>query len=108
MTLTALGRVNVPTSGTPVPVSLNTKARACRVLFQAVPGLTGKAYIGTPHMTVASMTGVVRVVAPNSTGGIAEAYEIVAADGTDSIYLSQLAIDAQVAGEGLLISYWAE
>jgi hypothetical protein len=100
--------VNVPTSGTPVPLSTDSKARACRVLFQAVPGLTGKAFIGTPHMSVASMTGVVRVVAPNSANGIAEAYELVAADGSDSIYLAQLAIDIQVSGEGLLVSYWVE
>ncbi len=50
MTLTALGRVNVPTPGTPVPLSTNPKFRVCRVSFQAVPGLTGKGYIGTPQM----------------------------------------------------------
>lgn len=108
MTLTALGRVNVPTPGTPVPLSLNPKARASRVLFQAVPGLTGKAYIGTPRMVVSSMAGVVRIVAPNSANGVAEAYEIVSADGEDSISLSQLAVDVQVAGEGVLVSYWTE
>jgi hypothetical protein len=73
-----------------------------------VPGLTGKAYIGTPHMTVSTKAGVIRVVAPNSAGGVAESYEIVTADGEDSIYLSQLAIDMDVSGEGLLVSYWVE
>ena len=108
MTLTALGRMNVPTPGTPVPLSTDPNARACRVLFQAVPGLTGKGYIGTPHMHTAALTGVIRVVSPNSGSGIAEAYEIIAADGRDAISLSQLAIDMQVSGEGLIVSYWVE
>ena len=72
MTLTALGRMNIPTPGTPVPLSTDPNARACRVLFQAVPGLTGKGYIGTPHMHTAALTGVIRVVSPNSASGIAE------------------------------------
>ncbi len=108
MTLTAIGRVNVPAPGTPVPLSIDPKTRVCRVLLQAVPGSTGKVYLGTPQMIASSLAGVVRVVAPNASGGIADAYEIVAADGSDSIYLSQLALDAQVAGEGLLVSYWME
>jgi hypothetical protein len=108
MTLTTLGRINVPVSGTPVPITANLKTRACRVLFQAVPGLTGKGYIGTPQMNIAALTGVTRVLSPNSANGIAETYEIIAADGTDSIPLAQLAIDMQVAGEGMLVSYWVE
>ena len=108
MTLTALGRVNVPTPGTPVPLSTNPALRACRVSFQAVPGLAGKGYIGTPQMQASNWIGVTRVIAPTPAAGVENAYEIVAADGTDSIELAQLAIDMDIAGEGILISYWVE
>ncbi len=78
------------------------------MLFQAVPGLTGKAYIGVPGMHTATMSGVVRVISPNTSNGVEESWEIVSADGRDTISLAQLALDMQVSGEGLLVSYWVE
>jgi hypothetical protein len=48
------------------------------------------------------------VVVPATATAIADQFEISAKDGRDSIYLTQYAIDADVAGEGLLVSYWQE
>jgi hypothetical protein len=108
MTLTSLGRVNVATPGTPVPLSTDPALRVSRLYFQSVPGLTGKCYIGTPQMTKSSFAQVVRVLVPATGTAPADQFLIEAEDGRDGVYLNQYAIDADVAGEGLLVSYWTE
>jgi len=102
------GRISVTTPGTPVPLSTDPKATASKLFFQVIPGLTGKTYIGKPSMAKATLTGVARVLWPNATGGFSETFEIESQDGENSIRLFEYAIDADVAGEGLLITYWTE
>jgi len=108
MDINNTGRLNVPTPGTPVPLTNNPNNTASKLFFQVVPGLTGKMYIGTPGMRKATLSGVARVLSPNPTGGFSENFEIESQDGEDSIHLSQYAIDADVAGEGLLVTWWTE
>ena len=108
MTIKCKGRVNVATPGTPVPLSTDPKATACKLFFQVIPGLTGKTYAGVPTMTKATLDGVARILWPNSAGGFSENFLIESQDGTDSIRLVDYAIDADVAGEGLLVTYWVE
>jgi hypothetical protein len=108
MTLTSLGRVNVATPGTPVALSVDPTIRVSKLYFQAVPGLTGKCYIGTPQMNKGALSHVVRVLVPATGTAPADQFAIEPQDGRDSIYLNQYAVDADVAGEGLLISYWQE
>ena len=108
MTINCIGRVNVPTPGTPVPLSTNPT----RHRFQAVlPGYSradgqnlcrrthhdqSNARRGRPHSW------------PNATGGFSENFYIESQDGENSIRLADYAIDADVAGEGLLVTYWTE
>ncbi len=108
MIINCLGRVNVPVPGTPVPLTTNHAITASKLFVQAVPGLTGKTYLGSATLTKATLAGVARVVSPNSTGGFSENFFLESQDGTNSIRLAQYSIDADVAGEGLLITYWAE
>jgi hypothetical protein len=108
MTINCKGRVNIVTPGTPVPLSINPGATASKLFFQAIPGLTGKTYVGNPAMAKATFVGVIRVLAPNPTGGFSENFEIESQDGENSIRLMDYAIDADVAGEGLLVTYWTE
>jgi hypothetical protein len=54
MTVTTLGRVNVATPGTPVPLSTDPNQRVARIFAQVVPGLTGKGYLGTSNMVRAT------------------------------------------------------
>ena len=70
MTANPLGRINVTTPGTPVPLSANPTARASKIFFQVIPGLTGKGYIGKSGMVRATLANVVRVLWPNTSGGI--------------------------------------
>jgi len=91
-----------------VPLSTDNTATASKLFFQAIPGLTGKTYVGSPGMTKSTLAGVARVLAPNPDSGFSENFYIESQDGEDSIQLSQYAIDADVAGEGLLVTWWTE
>jgi hypothetical protein len=51
MTVKCLGRVNVATPGTPVPLSIDPTVRASKLFFQVIPGLTGKTYARIMHLT---------------------------------------------------------
>ena len=106
MTVTTLGRVNVVTPGTPVPLSTDPNQHVSRIFAQVVPGLTGKGYLGTSNMIRGTLAGVMRVLWPNSGGGFSENFLIESADGSDALNLSQYFVDMDVAGEGLLVSYW--
>src|SRR5262252_2860037 len=106
MTVTTLGRVNVATPGTPVALSTDPNQRVAKIFVQVVPGLTGKAYLGKSNMARATLAGVVRVLWPNTSGGASESFFIEAADGTDILNLSEYYVDMDVAGEGVLVSYW--
>src|SRR5579863_2612273 len=108
MTVKCLGRVSVATPGTPVPLATVPTITASKLFFQVIPGLTGKTYAGIPAMTKATLAGVFRVLWPNSAGGFSENFEIESQDGENSIHLNDYAIDADVAGEGLLVTYWTE
>ncbi len=108
MIVNSLGRVNVATPGTPIPLTTNPTITASKVFVQAVPGLTGKTYLGGPAMTKATLAGVTRVLSPNPTGGPSENFFLEAQDGANSICLAEYAVDADVAGEGLLVTYWTE
>jgi hypothetical protein len=108
MHINTLGRVNVATPGTPVPLTTDTSISASKVFFQVIPGLTGKTYVGTPSMAKATLAGVARVLWPNATGGFSENFWLEAQDGENSIRLAEYAVDADVAAEGLLVTYWTE
>jgi hypothetical protein len=106
MTVTALGRVNVATPGTLVPLSTDPTKLASKIFVQVVPGLTGKGYLGTAGMVRSTLAGVVRVLWPNTSGGFSENFLIESNDGANTLSLSQYYVDMDVANEGLLVSYW--
>ena len=108
MTVTSLGRLNVTTPGTPVPISTDPTARAAKIYFQVLPGLTGKGYIGKTGMVRASLTNVVRVLSPNPAGGLSDSFFLESRQDSDVLNLSEYFVDMDIAGEGLLISYWTE
>ena len=108
MNVTALGRVNVATPGTPVPLSADPSIRAAKILIQVIPGLTGKGYVGKSGMVRATLANVIRVLWPNASGGISDAFLIESQQDADVLNVSTYYIDMDVAGEGLLVSYWQE
>jgi hypothetical protein len=108
MHINTLGRVNVAVPGTATKLTTDSNITASKVFFQVIPGLTGKTYVGIPTMTKATFAGVARVLSPNTAGGFSENFEIESQDGANSIRLFEYAVDADVAGEGLLVTYWTE
>ncbi len=59
-------------------------------------------------MSKATLAGVTRVLWPNVSGGFSENFFLESQDGANSIRLEDYAVDADVAGEGLLVTYWTE
>lgn len=108
MIIKSLGRVNVSVPGTPVPLTTNSTITASKLFVQAIPGLTGKTYLGAPTMAKATLVGVTRILAPNPTGGASESFFLESQDCENGIRLKDYAIDADNAGEGLLVTYWTE
>ena len=108
MTANPLGRVNVVTPGTIVPLTANTSLRASKIYFQVIPGLTGKGYIGKSGMVRATLVNVIRVLWPNMSGGFSDSFFLESGEDSDVINLSEYYVDMDVAGEGLLVTYWTE
>jgi hypothetical protein len=108
MTANPLGRINVATPGTPVPLSTNPTARASKIFFQVIPGLTGKGYIGKTGMVRATLANVVRVLWPNAGGGLSDSFFLESQQDSDTLNLAEYYVDMDVAGEGLLVTYWSE
>lgn len=108
MTLTSLGKVTVPTPGTPVPINPNIVATASVLAVQTIPGLTSKIYIGQSTMNKATLAGVCRILWPNPNGGICDQFVLNDESGLDSIRLAEYYLDTDVAGEGALVAYWTE
>ena len=108
MTFTSLGRVNQPAPGTPIPLSVNPTQRIAKILFQMIPGLTGKAYVGTKGMNKTTLAAVARVLAPNPTSGVSDQFFLEVQNGLDELNLEEYYLDLVVAGEGVLVSYWTE
>jgi hypothetical protein len=106
MTLNCLGRVNVAAPGTPVALTTDLNATAAILFIQTIPGLTSKIYIGTKGMNKTTLSGVCRILWPNSSGGISDQFLVSAESGSDQIHPSAYYIDSDVAGEGVLASYW--
>lgn len=108
MTLNCLGKVAVPTPGTPVAINSSIVATASILFIQAIPGLTSKIYIGRQSMNKTTLAGVFRILWPNPSGGISDQFVLNDETGVDGIRLAEYYVDADVAGEGPLVSYWTE
>ena len=59
-------------------------------------------------MVRATLANVIRVLWPNVAGGISDAFLIESKQDSDVLNVSSYFIDMDVAGEGLLVSYWKE
>ena len=108
MTLTSLGRINQPTPGTPIALSADSTKSVAKLFFQVPPGLTGKTYIGMAGMSKTTLAGVLRVLSPAQVSTFYDQFFLETSNGDDQIYLTQYFVDSDVAGEGLMVSYWAE
>ena len=110
--LIGLGKTVVPTPGTPVLVSIPTDANGRPVILparchafivQALPFNTGRVYVGTTGLDKVSMANVLTILAVPTINFI-PALSVAVQQASNSLGLDDVYIDAEVAGEGVLLS----
>jgi hypothetical protein len=106
MQIKSLGKIAVPTPGTPVPLSA-TPLLVWKYRVQAVIGETGKVWLGDNTLHASNHVGEIKTFWPTGAGGgVADVFEDDADDDDNVIDLSQLRLDAQNAGEGAIVTTW--
>jgi hypothetical protein len=102
----ALGKLPVPTPGTPVrptfPPTLSLHS-VHAVTIVALPGNTGAVYIGVAGMNKTTLAGVLQIL-PIPTINALPSFQASIAEAGNGISLDQLYVDADTAGEGVLVS----
>lgn len=102
----SLGKVPVPSPGTPVALSTDHSIRCAKIILTQMPGATGKTYFGKNGLNKATLAGVVTAFLPPAATGLLDSREITADDdGGNALELHDYAVDADTAGEGVLVSY---
>jgi hypothetical protein len=101
----SFGKIAVPTPGTPVRVTSDTSIRAHRIRFAVAIGETGRVFLGVAGMNKASGAGVVKEFWPTGAGG-GVADELVLESAAGDLRPSDYYVDANTAGEGLIVAYW--
>lgn len=110
--LFSAGRTLVAVPGTPQQVQVPAAvagpgspglSTVHAVVIQALAGNTGKVYVGVAGLTKATLVGVL-VVLPIPTANLIASFSVSLTAGANALSLSDLYIDADVPGEGVLIS----
>ena len=99
-------QVNVPTSGSPVPLA-TTRTPCCRIFLGVTSANTGLTFVGVPGLDQATGANVMVALpaytsAPNTSQGQWAAW--CGAD--EELDLADYVIDAAISGEGLSLTYW--
>jgi len=101
----SLGKIAVPSPGTPVRVTSDTTIRAHRIRFAVAIGETGRVFLGVQGLNKATGVGVVKEFWPTGAGG-GVADELVLESAAGDLRPSDYYVDANTAGEGLIVAYW--
>ncbi|MBI4905582.1 MAG: hypothetical protein HY820_18260 [Acidobacteria bacterium] len=101
----SFGKIAVPTPGTPVRLSSDLTLRVGRLRFAPVIGEVGRVFVGVSGMNKANGAGVIKEFWPTGAGGgVADEFVIDSPSG--ELRPSDYYIDANTAGEGLIVAYW--
>jgi hypothetical protein len=105
----SLGKIAVPTPGTPVRVTTDNSLLVSRIVFTAVAAAndqvaTGWVSIGLANFVRTTGVGLITTLRPPGAGLQHGRIEI--AETENSIQLSDYWVDASVAGEGAIVAYW--
>ena len=97
--------VTVGAAGTPQQVSPTT-INCNAVYFEALASNTGKVYIGLKNLVASTLVGCLRVLVPPPTTPLfLDHWQAQSRTSMGPIDLSQIYIDTDVNGEGVMISY---
>jgi hypothetical protein len=86
-------------------VTSDTTIRAHRIRFAVAIGETGRVFLGVQGLSKATGAGVVKEFWPTGAGG-GVADELVLESAAGELRLSDYYVDANSAGEGLLVACW--
>ena len=103
----SFGLIQVPSPGTPVQITTDPSITACLLMVRTIPGFTGKTYLGLAGMnkSSAAKTGVIRVLSEPAFGP--QDGEFIPPTGRahgNVLRVSDFWVDADVAGEGVLVT----
>ena len=106
----SFGLIRVPAPGTPVRITLDDSIRAMMIVVKTVPGFTGRTYLGVEGMdkSAPTMTGVIRVLSEPPAFGPqdGEALPVNSGGHANVLRPSDYWVDADVANEGVIVSYY--
>jgi hypothetical protein len=103
MTVLPLGKIAVTTAGTPVPVTA-TKTLCNQIVVSVLAANTGKTYFGTAALVKSTFVGVVvQFLIPPATGAAAT-FILRPEEGGNQLNAADFWVDADVNGEGLLVT----
>ena len=103
----SLGKITVPAPGTPVRLTADPALTCARIRIQDVIGQTGRLFLGVAGMDKSTGAGLIKEFWPTGGGGgIADEITLDSPDGTNALRLADYYIDANIAGEGVIVSYW--
>lgn len=107
MTVKSFGKIAVVTPGIPVPVCDDPTLQVAGIRFASVIGESGRTFLGTEGMNRVTGAGVVKEFWPTGGGGgVADALMVEEHAGGNVIRPSEYWVDANNAGEGLIVAYW--
>lgn len=102
----SFGKIAVLAPGTPVRLSSDENLRVNRLRFAGVVGEVGRVFLGVAGMNKATSAGVIKEFWPTGAGGgVADEFVIESPNG-DLLRPADYYIDANSAGEGLIVAYW--
>jgi hypothetical protein len=101
----SFGKIVVPAPGTPVRLTADTTLRVNRLRFAPVIGEVGRMFLGVAGMNKATGAGIVKEFWPTGAGG-GVADELVIDSPAGDLRPADYYIDANTAGEGLIVAYW--
>ena len=104
--LKSLGKTVVPVAGVPVAVAVPAIINPPTVhafLVEVLAGNTGNVYVGTSDLVKSTLVGVL-VVLPVPTANQLATFSVSITSAGNALALTDLYIDADVNGDGVLIS----
>lgn len=106
MTLASLGKITVPTPGTPVRISANSII-CNKIILHPLPANLGVSVsVGSSNVNAATYVGaVVTFIKPGATGVLDFRFIEFEEGSGDPLDLSTLWVDATTAGDGVIVSY---
>lgn len=105
MEVYSLGKIAPITPGTPVPLTADPTIKCQAFFVSQVGGTTGRVLLGRNGLNKGTLAGCIKPFLPPSAAGFLDSFSVEAESNSNCIQLSQYCCDADVANEGLVISY---